>query len=330
MGVYEGAIGREEVREYVESSDCLILLGTFMTDINLGMFTAHLDQGRSIYATSEKVYIHYHAYENVSLSEFLKGLLAININPRKEADIPRPESIQPFEPVTGRKITIKYLFQRLNAFLDKNTVVIADTGDAMFAQKNICKLITKKKGGFVFTVKDNQRTLAQDIRYFFNNPSGDDKLVIHKTKERQKGRDETREVFTSTELTVYIDWPGVTHVWMCRREVVEKGKARTECAYGIARLLNSNNPAKELNNLIRGHWLIENSLHRQRDVQFNEDRSAIRKKNGPQVMSILGNLITSIFNQGKVTSFSKVFRRFSAQPRELFAFLGLYRFAYTA
>ncbi|MBT7593187.1 MAG: alpha-keto acid decarboxylase family protein [Candidatus Scalindua sp.] len=132
MGIYEGAIGREEVREYVESSDCLVLLGTFMTDINLGMFTAHLDQGRSIYATSEKVYIHYHTYENVSLGNFLKGLLLINIDKQEHTDSPHPESLQPLHPVTGKKISIKYLFQRLNSFIDKNTVIIADTGDAMF------------------------------------------------------------------------------------------------------------------------------------------------------------------------------------------------------
>ncbi|MFQ5452400.1 MAG: alpha-keto acid decarboxylase family protein, partial [Candidatus Paceibacterota bacterium] len=133
MGVYEGAIGCEEVREYVESSDCLILMGTFMTDINLGMFTAHLDQGRSIYATSEKVYIHYHTYEDVSLVDFLKGLLQINIHKREHADSPHPESLQPLQPVAGKKITIKYLYQSLNSFIDRNTVIIADTGDAMFA-----------------------------------------------------------------------------------------------------------------------------------------------------------------------------------------------------
>ena len=99
MGIYEGAIGCEEVREYVESSDCLILMGTFMTDINLGMFTAHLDQGRSIYATSEKVYIHYHTYEDVSLGDFLNGLLQININKQEHTDSPHPESLQPLHPV---------------------------------------------------------------------------------------------------------------------------------------------------------------------------------------------------------------------------------------
>src|SRR5438876_11796164 len=53
LGVYEGAMGRDEVRRYVEDSDCVIMLGAFMTDINLGIYTARLDPARSIYATSE-------------------------------------------------------------------------------------------------------------------------------------------------------------------------------------------------------------------------------------------------------------------------------------
>src|SRR5438552_14220252 len=43
MGVYEGAMGRDDVRRYVETSDCVLLLGAFMTDINLGIYTAQLD-----------------------------------------------------------------------------------------------------------------------------------------------------------------------------------------------------------------------------------------------------------------------------------------------
>src|SRR5207245_11459943 len=50
MGVYEGAMGRDDVRCYVETSDCVLLLGAFMTDINLGIYTAQLDPACSIYA----------------------------------------------------------------------------------------------------------------------------------------------------------------------------------------------------------------------------------------------------------------------------------------
>ncbi len=133
LGVYEGAMCREEVREYVESSDCLIMLGVFLSDVNLGFYATHLDEGKSICATSEKVSIQYHSYEGVEMEEFVGAMVAGDIHRREDADIPHPPAPQPPEPVSGKQISVKYLFQRLNAFLDDNTVVIADPGDAMFA-----------------------------------------------------------------------------------------------------------------------------------------------------------------------------------------------------
>src|SRR5215831_10456439 len=82
LGIYEGAMGRDDVRQYVEASDCVIMLGAFMTDINLGVYTARLDQGRSIYATSEKLSIRYHAYEGVRFKDFMRGLLGLSLRRR--------------------------------------------------------------------------------------------------------------------------------------------------------------------------------------------------------------------------------------------------------
>ncbi|MBI4379956.1 MAG: alpha-keto acid decarboxylase family protein [candidate division NC10 bacterium] len=132
LGVYEGGMGLEEVREYVESSDCLILLGAFMTDIELGVFTARLEQERSISVTSEKASIRYHNYEEVRLQDFIQGLIDAKITRREPGMIPHPKPPQAFSPVPGEKVTVKRLFQRLNAFLDDDTVVIADPGDALF------------------------------------------------------------------------------------------------------------------------------------------------------------------------------------------------------
>ena len=54
VGVYEGAMGkRGSDPNIVEESDCLLMLGCFLTDINLGIFTAKLDPARCINATSE-------------------------------------------------------------------------------------------------------------------------------------------------------------------------------------------------------------------------------------------------------------------------------------
>jgi TPP-dependent 2-oxoacid decarboxylase len=132
MGIYEGAMGRDDVRRYVESSDCLLMLGAFMTDINLGVYTARLDPARSIYATSEKLSLGYHIYENVRFKDFMRGLLNAKLRRRALKRIPRPEVNPAFRSRPGAQLTVKRLFQRLNAFLAADTVVVADVGDALF------------------------------------------------------------------------------------------------------------------------------------------------------------------------------------------------------
>jgi len=132
LGVYEGAMGRDEVRRYVEESDCALMLGAFMTDINLGIFTARLDPARSITTTSEKLSIRYHNFEGVRFEDFLRGLLKAPLRHRARMKISRPGPAAPFHPAAKKKITIRRLFQRLNAFLHDDTVVISDVGDALF------------------------------------------------------------------------------------------------------------------------------------------------------------------------------------------------------
>lgn len=138
LGVYEGAMGREAVRRYVESSDCLLLLGAFMTDINLGIFTARLDPARSIYSTSEKLSIGYHSYENVRFQDFMGGLLKARLRRRTLGRIPHPVKPAALRIKEGQSpITVKRLFERLNAFLKENTLVVSDVGDALFGASDL-------------------------------------------------------------------------------------------------------------------------------------------------------------------------------------------------
>ncbi|MCL5097497.1 MAG: thiamine pyrophosphate-binding protein, partial [Candidatus Omnitrophica bacterium] len=138
LGVYEGALGREEVRQYVENSDCVIMLGAFMTDINLGIYSARLDPARSISATSEKLSIRYHTYENVRFRDFVSGLLHSKLKRRAPTKFPRPT---PPVFVAARrpnnKITVRRMFERLNSFLTDDTIVVADTGDALFGATDL-------------------------------------------------------------------------------------------------------------------------------------------------------------------------------------------------
>jgi len=147
LGIYEGAMGREEVRQYVESSDCLIMLGAFMTDINLGIYTARIDPARSIYATSERLSIRYHTYEEVRFKDFVGGLLRLPLRRRSPARLPHPPGFRSMRQPAGargarrtppsRPLTVKHLFERLNAFLSDDTVVVADVGDALFGATDL-------------------------------------------------------------------------------------------------------------------------------------------------------------------------------------------------
>jgi indolepyruvate decarboxylase len=138
LGIYEGAMGRDDVRLCVESSDCLIMLGAFMTDINLGVYTARLDPGRCISATSEKLSIRYHTYEDVRFKDFVAGLLRMRLRRRKPRTVPRLEPTATFaSKPKGTRVTVKRLFERLNLFLTENTVVVADVGDALFGAADL-------------------------------------------------------------------------------------------------------------------------------------------------------------------------------------------------
>jgi len=138
IGLYEGAIGRREVTEFVEQSDCLILLGALLTDIDLGIFTAKLDAATSIYAASDDLRISHHHYHDVLLDDFIRGLTAAAPRTPVRPLPPGPAAaLEPFVLAPNAPITTTRLVRRLDESLDDRTIVIADVGDALFASSDL-------------------------------------------------------------------------------------------------------------------------------------------------------------------------------------------------
>jgi indolepyruvate decarboxylase len=137
LGVYEGAMGRESVRKYVESSDCVILLGTFMTDINLGIFTANLDPAKCVSATSEQLRVGHHYFHDVLLQDFLAGLDSAGLKVRKKPSLPQKEDRFGALPPADSPVTIAALYRHLESILDNKMVVVADVGDSLFAASDL-------------------------------------------------------------------------------------------------------------------------------------------------------------------------------------------------
>ncbi|HMB72219.1 MAG TPA: thiamine pyrophosphate-dependent enzyme, partial [Gammaproteobacteria bacterium] len=137
LGVYEGAMGLEKVRRAVETADCVLILGAFMTDINLGIYTAQLEPAKTINATSERISISHHHFDEIDLREFIVGLTDRLADSRRNHVTVQHQEPRAFRPHPNRPITVNRFFARMNEFLDEHKVVICDIGDSLFGAADL-------------------------------------------------------------------------------------------------------------------------------------------------------------------------------------------------
>ena len=142
LGVYEGAMGNESVREYVESSDCLILLGALMTDINFSISPTPIEQSSSIYLTSEKLTIKHHNFDNILSQDFLASLIEAPLAIKDFVIVGKQSNThnynnKHFSVARNQKITVKRLFERLNFSITDSSIIIADVGDSLFGSLDL-------------------------------------------------------------------------------------------------------------------------------------------------------------------------------------------------
>ena len=137
------------------------------------------------------------------------------------------------------------------------------TGDALFCQRHLCAQVLAAGGDYVLLVKENQPTLFADIGLLFDPPAalGPAALVDRReasTRDRGHGRqDEVRHLIASTDLTAYLDWPGLEQVFRLQRTWREHGVTKQALHYGITSLAPAVGPPTRLLTLKRGHWRIE-------------------------------------------------------------------------
>ena len=135
IGIYQGGWSRASVSRQVESSDCLLSLGAWMTDLDTGLFSDHLDTSHMIVATNGQVQIGGRCFPNVQLGDFIRRLVSA-VQPRSYLTSHPVESYfakVDFIPDAARKLTAIRLYERLNLFLDDTMVLLAEPGDSFCA-----------------------------------------------------------------------------------------------------------------------------------------------------------------------------------------------------
>jgi predicted transposase YbfD/YdcC len=87
------------------------------------------------------------------------------------------------------------------------------TGDAIFAQREICRHVRDAEGHSLFVVKTNQPELHRDIAIAFGDASPCEEPPPMspgpRRWEKGHGRIETRKIAVSREIVPYLAWPGL-------------------------------------------------------------------------------------------------------------------------
>jgi predicted transposase YbfD/YdcC len=189
------------------------------------------------------------------------------------------------------------------------------TIDAMGCQKAIAQKIVDGQGDYVLTVKENQGHLLEDIQQSFVDACEKEFVGLEhdtfETREKGHGREEYR-CYTVLHHTGGLrgagDWKNLTTIGMCYSERTVNGVKSEESRYFIGSRKAS---AKVYGKALREHWGIENSLHWQLDVTFDEDRNRVSKRNGAENLALLRRLTLSLL-QAHPEKLSIAKKRFAA------------------
>jgi predicted transposase YbfD/YdcC len=200
--------------------------------------------------------------------------------------------------------------------------------DAMGCNPNIAQSILDAKADYLLAVKDNQPTLHEEIKSYFDTAPST-KVERSQTTEKGHGRLEIRTHTVSHE----VDWmtpersypgafrfPRLTTIAMVESRIERGDKIETERrSYISSRIL----PAASFADAVRSHWAIENNLHWTLDMTFHEDQSRLRVGHGAKNMAIVRHFALNLVRQADdKRSIKRRRKRASWDPQYLLQILG--------
>ena len=143
VGTYLGVISPPPLRDIVETSDCLVMLGELISDMTLGVSADCVNETNLIVCAGRDVLARHHQYHNAPLDRIVASLLEsphLRARPsavRTVATDVSPEILDPF--TDDEPIRVRHVIRLLNEFLERHPAfpVVSDTGDCLFASVDI-------------------------------------------------------------------------------------------------------------------------------------------------------------------------------------------------
>jgi predicted transposase YbfD/YdcC len=178
------------------------------------------------------------------------------------------------------------------------------TIDAIGCQTTIADQIVQQGGNYVLALKANQPTMLADVQALFADARAAQQPEYGMTSATlttaDHGRIETRTAFVipDPDAIAYLNadnrWRDLSSVALIEAERTVNGTTTVEQRYY---LLNQTIAATTVNDLVRGHWGIENCVHWVLDVTFHEDASRIRSGDAPQNMAVIRHIALNLLRK---------------------------------
>lgn len=195
------------------------------------------------------------------------------------------------------------------------------TADALLTQRTLARYIVDQQAHYHFTVKGNQPTLEREIAQLFVHR---DTADFAEQTTLNHGRIETRRIWCSSALNAHLDFPHVAQVFLIERETITKktGKRSVDIALGITSRASQDASPQRLLTLNRRHWSIE-SMHYIIDWNYDEDRSRIRTRHGPENITRLRRFAIAVLKsfQKPAQSIAQMMRQLNFNTRRVFDYL---------
>ena len=172
------------------------------------------------------------------------------------------------------------------------------TIDAMGCQTAIAEKIIEQQAEYVLAVKENQGHLLDDIKEAFEQTP---MAGSHTTLEKLHGRIEKKTCTVIADT----DWVSKKQAWknlaslICiesQRTIVQTGETQRQKRFYISSLSTT---AERFNQIVRGHWGIENKLHWCLDVAFGEDKSTKQAGHAAENFSVITKIAVNLIKADK-------------------------------
>ncbi len=139
VGVYQGEMSLQQVQDFAHTCDCAVVLGVMLSDVDTGMFTAHLYDEKKIIAGQAGITIGHHHYFDVYFEDFVKALPTAGLETRYVGEVPSASRRlhDRFNVSSNKTISSKTLFECLQSHLTNDHFIVSDFGDCLFGATDL-------------------------------------------------------------------------------------------------------------------------------------------------------------------------------------------------